>query len=85
MGKRAVRVSGELWQEICTVGWSGTSECVEGLPEGATFCNVAVSLLRELGEGAAQISTLAFIFEHPDWPEVEGKVPVVNVVHLRVS
>ena len=65
MGKKAVQVSGELWQEICTVGWSVGApdkvECIKGLPEGATFCEAFYEYPH----------MFVFVFEHPDWPEIE--------------
>lgn len=67
MGKRAVEVSSQLWQQVCTVGWragdKSVVECVKGLPEGATFRDVNVS----------DRGVITFIFEHPDWPETNPK------------
>ena len=80
MGKRAVEVSGEFWQEICTKGWSAGHpdrlECVEGLPEDATF----VAAYYEQREGLA-LPIVVFVFEHPDWPEgiSEYAIPYINV------
>ena len=83
MRVRAVRVSGELWQEICTQGWKaaddiGIVECVEGLPEGAKF----VGLHYERWNGKDIVPTLVFLFEHPDFDNVpEGKkIPDIDII-----
>ena len=78
MGKRAVEVSGELWQQICTAGWRAGDkaivECIEGLPEDAVFYDV---------EYRGGFEVLHFVFEHPDWPEVKpGRdIPVISVAY----
>ena len=79
MGKRAVEVSGELWQQMCTVGWRAGDkaivECVDGLPEGATFYGVEY-------RGGCEV--LHFVFEHPDWPTEDrdaAALPTISVVH----
>jgi len=79
MGKKAVRVTGALWQDICTVGWRGTFECTEGLPEGAVFC-FASFLLVAYEPGPAVVVVVTF--EHPDWPEIEPgeDVPTLDIV-----
>ena len=83
MGTKQIQVSGELWQEICTVGWRATLECTEGLPEGATFCGASFEHVSSASELRRLILVLAF--EHPDWPEVElgEDVPVIKIVHER--
>lgn len=86
MGKKAVRVTGALWQQICTVGWrmGGLSrhglECTEGLPEGATFCAASYEAIQY--EEASPCLVLILTFEHPDWPEVEPgqDLPTIGVV-----
>jgi len=78
MGKRAVQVSGELWQQICTVGWTGNRlECIEGLPEGVTFHSAFYIPSVCLGT-----HILTFVFEHPDWPKLElgEEIPMIEVV-----
>ena len=78
MGKRAIEVSGQLWQEMTTVGWRcgdrSVVECIEGLPEDAVFYDV---------EYRGGFEALHFVFEHPDWPEREpgGDIPTLDVVH----
>lgn len=84
MGKKAVRVSGELWQQICTIGWAcgdGLSRdgliCTEGLPEGAIFHSAFY--IPSVYSGT---HILTFVFEHPDWPELEPgqEIPMIEVV-----
>ena len=76
MGRRAVQVSNELWQEMITTGWrfgdKRIVECVEGLPEDAVFYDV---------EYRGGFEVLHFVFEHPDWPEVDSdaNIPVIDV------
>lgn len=87
MGTRQIQVSGELWQQVCTVGWKGTFECTEGLPEGATFCGLSYkshffgSLWHEAPHPKSP-NIIIFIFEHPDWPEIEPgeDAPIIDVV-----
>lgn len=80
MGKRAIEISGELWQEWLTVGWSighpDKIECIEGLPEGAKFC----SAYYENRNGLGEMPILVLIFERPEWPELaEGAmVPTIR-------
>lgn len=99
MGTKQIHVSGELWQQICTVGWKATLECTEGLPEGATFCGVSYIFpalpLGQMGTPPPPLAeymkfsrhTVVFIFEHPDWPEIgPGEdVPVISVAHEVVG
>lgn len=76
MGKRAIEVSSQLWQQIHTVGWRAGDkvivECIEGLPESATFCDI---------DYWREDRVLTFVFEHPDWPagDPEAYIPVINV------
>ena len=78
MGKRAVQVSNQLWQQILTVGWRAGDkaivECIEGLPEDAVFYDV---------EYRGGFEVLHFVFEHPDWPEADSdaNIPVMHVVY----
>ena len=90
MGTKQIHVSGELWQQICTIGWKGTLECVEGLPEGTKFCGVSYIHNGIQGWGKFRKAErpefpniLIFIFEHPDWPEIEPgeDVPIICVAH----
>lgn len=83
MGKKAVRVSGRIWREMCTVGWHGSFKCIEGLPEGATFCYA--SFLPEAYEPGPAVVVI-LIFEHPDWPEIEPgeDAPVISVVWEQI-
>ena len=87
MGTKQIQVSGELWQEICTVGWRATLECTNGLLEGATFCGMSYkshffedALFREAPHPESP-HILVFIFEHPDWPEIEigEDAPVLDI------
>lgn len=96
MGTKLIQVSGELWQQICTVGNPLVRglECTEGLPEGATFCGVSYihhgiqgwGMFRK-AERPEFPNILIFIFEHPDWPEVEPgeDVPVLDIVWERID
>ena len=93
MGTKQIQVSSKLWQQMCTVGWRGTLECTEGLPEGAVFCGVSYIFpeFRLPSVGAPPPSLveymkfsqhiIALIFEHPDWPEIEPgeDTPVLRV------
>lgn len=79
MGTKQIQVSGELWQRVCTTGWRGTFECIEGLPEEAMFCFASfLPVAHEPGPAVVVVLT----FEHPDWPEVgPGEdAPVLNIV-----
>ena len=87
MGKRAVQVSNQLWQEICTIGWRAGDrsivECVEGLPEGAVFYS---AYFKSNGEQPLHRPILVFVFEHPDWPghdeyQLGDNLPVIDVTH----
>lgn len=83
MGKRAVQVSGALWQEMCTTGWRVGApsqdglECIEGLPEGAAFHSAFYNPSPCLGT-----HLLMLIFEHPNWPAlIPGEeIPTVEIV-----
>lgn len=65
MGRKYVRISLELFQQICTQGWKAPAdgmglECVEGLPENA----------RLVGSGySAAGRSIELLFESPDWPK----------------
>lgn len=78
MGTRQIQVTGELWQQVCTVGWKGTFECIEGLPEGARFCGITykfplveIDMPFSMAEYMKFPNIIIFTFEHPDWPEIE--------------
>lgn len=77
MGTKQIQVSCEFWQHICTVGWHGAFECIEGLPEGATFCKAFYK----------PSHVLVLVFEHPDWPEIESdeNASVIEVVWKKVA
>jgi len=83
MGKKAVQLSGVIWQEICTAGWSIGAptqdglECIEGLPEGATFHSAFYIPSICLGT-----HILTLVFEHLDWPAlVPGEeIPIIEIV-----
>ncbi len=82
MGLVSVYISGELWQEIMTVGWkAGDIECVEGLPEGAIWKSVSYIGPR----GSDPMPVLVFVFEHPNLEEVAkgAAIPVIDIVHKR--
>jgi len=87
MGKRAIEISGELWQEWLTrgfsIGFPDKIECTEGLPEGATFH--AAFYRQWPGMSVSITPSLVFVFEHPDWPAQElGKViPSIDVVFRK--
>lgn len=94
MGTKQIHVSGELWQQICTVGNPLVHglECTKGLPEGATFCGVSYKRhgfqskpLFAAVERPEFPNIIIFIFEHPDWPEIEPgeDAPVLDVVWER--
>jgi len=83
MGKRAVQVSGSLWQQMCTTGWSVGApsrdglECTEGLPEGATFHSAFY-----VPSMCSGTHILTLVFEHPDWPELVpgAEIPMIEIV-----
>ena len=66
MGKRAMAVSGEMWQRFCTegheIGRGGVATCTSGLLEGAKFVEAVQSERPGHDE-----PVLLFFYEHPDW------------------
>ena len=78
MGRRIVRISPELLQDIFTVGNTsqGVTTTVEGLPPGARFLRAWYDASLP-GDGQ-----IMMLFEHESWPEtVEGALyETVNVV-----
>jgi len=75
----AVAVSSELWQIICTVGWSaglnGTGiKCVEGLPEGAELVNSYYDWHRQ---------TAMLVFRHESFTDlpIGAQYPELRVAH----
>lgn len=88
MGKRIVRISGVLWQEMCTLGWSiGGSgyiiKCDAGLPEGARFCD---AFYDPWSVGKEGVPMLTLIFEHPDWSELSPgeRIPEIPVTWAKI-
>ena len=81
MGRRIVRISGELFTEMITEGWQcgGHSEvvrCIKGLPAGAKY--VGAGMLYEIGDRMAEPRHFAvkLFYDHPDWPD---DFEVINV------
>ena len=73
MGRRAVGISLELWQQLSTQGYKSENiECVEGLPEDAQFVRAFFDSDR-----------LTLIFKHPSWPEdvlqTDQNIPMIPV------
>lgn len=85
MGLVSVEISGELWQEIMTVGWKAGDgrviECIKGLPEGAIWRSVSYIGPR----GSDPMPILVFTFEHPDFKELAkgASIPVIDIVHQK--
>ncbi len=76
MGRRAIGISLELWQQWSTLGYkSEYIECIEGLPEDAKFVRAFFG----------HRYNLILIFEHPDWSEdvlqTDQNIPMIPVTH----
>lgn len=80
MGKRIVRVSGELFQMLLTEGTSYPNadgrgiRITKGLPEGAKLIGMSNDLLFVSDEWALK-------YEHPSWPDQPPglAIPYLNI------
>lgn len=75
MGRRAISISLELLQAMCTKGYTARAiKCVEGLLQDAQYVGQTV-----VDKG------VRLIYEHPDWAEMvlqlDENVPVIPVEH----
>ena len=87
MGLVSVEISGVLWQDIMTVGWEAGNgrivRCTEGLPEEAVCKSVFYKQYPAMSDVAPPTPSLVFIFEHPDFDDVEpgAPIPMISIVH----
>ncbi len=91
MGLVHVQISSQLWQEMFTEGWKVGDgevvkciECIEGLPKGAVCKSVFYQAWPKVSI-MATAPDLIFVFEHPDFDEVEpgAPIPMMHIVHQR--
>jgi len=80
MGQRIVRMSGEIFQQILTEGFTLPTRggrrfrVTRGLPEGAKFVGMAHGLYFDTGEWALK-------FEHPSWTDIppDHVIPTLRI------
>lgn len=91
MGLVSVEISGKFWQDMMTVGWEAGNgrivKCTEGLPEDAICKGVFYRQYLAMSKIAPSTPSLVFVFEHPDFDDVEPgtPIPMISVVHQEFS
>ena len=76
MEERAVRVSHELWKQLATQGYTGSFQCLIGLPEDAEFVTAFYQTLHQSKEDPScweYAANPVFVFASERWVQPAGE------------